>query len=58
MNLEQYIKELNNISYPDKSKEESKRTELMSLFTEMLTYVRSEGKSEAASSGTDTTTAK
>jgi hypothetical protein len=54
INLERYINDLNNISYPDKPKEESKRTELISLFTEMLTYVRSEEKAEAASSETDT----
>jgi len=46
INLKRYINELTNISYPDKPKEENKRKELLYLFTEMLTFVINEEKSE------------
>ncbi len=40
INLENYIKSLENLSYPKESEEEHKRLGLLSLFTRMLDFVK------------------
>jgi len=39
--LESYIKSLEQLSYPEKSMEESKKLRLQKLFTKMLDFVKS-----------------